>query len=719
MYDSISFSIKLESTMKLFLKYLLFWIIFLSQLGCSIDRRPINLVVFFTDDQRFNTIHALGNEEILTPNMDRLVRMGVSFTQAYVMGSLHGAVCAPSRAMLLTGQPYMSIPREFVDRGHAPADKRFEFITFPELLKNKGYTTFFTGKWHNHTSKIPESFSKGDNIFIGGMHWPKDGGHHRPQLWHFDSTAVFDEQDKWQASEFSSKMYSNAAIEFLEQQPPSNPFCLYVAYTSPHDPREAPDEFARLYDPANISLPENFAPQHPFDNGHLRTRDENLLPFPRTEASIKKEIAAYYAMISEVDAQIGRVLDALEEKKCLDKTVIVFAGDNGLAVGQHGLLGKQNLYEHSVRVPLIIAAPGIKGNRITPALSYLHDIYPTICDLLGLKTPSGVEGESLFPILKNQQDKHRDHLLLAHAREMRAIRTADDWKLIRYFVKGETREQLFNLREDEWETHDLSDNSDYSSKKEELKSLLLQSTQAYEDDFIRPFIHYARSSVDGPVKVSISSSFPEAEIRYSINGDLPDRKSSVYEQPFMLEQSALIRAAVFGGDEMIGQVDSAEVKINSEVENIILPSLPSPKYPGAGRITLMDGANGTANFQNGNWLGFEGEDVETTVVFKKQRSVSKIGIRFLNQPGAWIFPPKGFKVLASTDGARFWTIAEMNDLSASFTDKPGPQEFKMTVPPQKARFIKFEIENQGFCPDWHPGKGQKAWLFLDELFLED
>jgi arylsulfatase A-like enzyme len=303
--------------MKLFLKYLLFWIIFLSQLGCSIDRRPINLVVFFTDDQRFNTIHALGNEEILTPNMDRLVRMGVSFTQAYVMGSLHGAVCAPSRAMLLTGQPYMSIPREFVDRGHAPADKRFEFITFPELLKNKGYTTFFTGKWHNHTSKIPESFSGGDNIFIGGMHWPKDGGHHRPQLWHFDSTAVFDEQDKWQASEFSSKMYSNAAIEFLEQQPPSNPFCLYVAYTSPHDPRVAPDEFARLYDPANISLPENFAPQHPFDNGHLRTRDENLLPFPRTEASIKKEIAAYYAMISEVDAQIGRVLDALEEKKML------------------------------------------------------------------------------------------------------------------------------------------------------------------------------------------------------------------------------------------------------------------------------------------------------------------------------------------------------------------------------------------------------------------
>ena len=195
------------------------------------------------------------------------------------------------------------------------------------------------------------------------MHWPRDGGHRQPKLWNFDSTGHYAWENRKQVDGFSSTLYTDAAVEFLQQQPAERPFCLYLAYTSPHDPREAPESFVKAYDTTHISLPPNFMPEHPFDNGHLRIRDELLAPFPRTPGLVKEDILAYYAMVSEVDAQIGRILDELERQQLLDSTIIVFAGDNGLAVGQHGLYGKQNLYEHSVRTPLIIAAPGLKGGR--------------------------------------------------------------------------------------------------------------------------------------------------------------------------------------------------------------------------------------------------------------------------------------------------------------------------------------------------------------------
>ena len=137
----------------------------------------------------------------------------------------------------------------------------------------------------------------------------------------------------------------------------------YVALTSPHDPRTPPPPYDRLYDPTKIPLPKNFYPIHPFDNGDLNVRDEQLLPTPRTPEAIKKEIALYYGMISEMDAQVGRILVTLEKEGLMENTLIVFAGDNGLAVGQHGLLGKQNLYEHSIRVPMIFSGPGIPKNK--------------------------------------------------------------------------------------------------------------------------------------------------------------------------------------------------------------------------------------------------------------------------------------------------------------------------------------------------------------------
>lgn len=155
-------------------------------------------------------------------------------------------------------------------------------------------------------------------------------------------------------------------------------------------------------------MPKNFFPKHPFDNGELIIRDENLLPFPRTEEAVKGEIAAYYAMISEVDDNIGKILKALEKSGHADNTIIIFASDNGLAAGQHGLLGKQNLYDHSVRVPLVISGPGIKKGERTESLVYLNDIFPTVADIVGVEKPETIDGLSLLPILKDSKATVRE-----------------------------------------------------------------------------------------------------------------------------------------------------------------------------------------------------------------------------------------------------------------------------------------------------------------------
>ena len=693
--------------------YIFFVLLFFS---CEKNKTQMNVVVLFTDDQRFNTIHALGNEAIHTPNMDRLVKMGTSFTHAHVMGSHHGAVCAPSRAMLLSGRPYMNIPKAYIDQGMVPPETHFDFITFPELLRSKGYATFFTGKWHNNTSKIREGFEDGDNIYIGGMHFPKNGGHQKPQLWHFDSTAVFDKKNQWDAEKFSSEMYSDAAVNFIQQQTSENPFCLYVAYTSPHDPREAPSKFTKMYPPEKIELPKNFMPQHPFDNGHLRVRDENLAPFPRTESIIKKEIAAYYAMVSEVDAQIGRVLDELEEKGLMDNTIIVFAGDNGLAVGQHGLLGKQSVYDHSVRVPLVITSPKIRGNFKANTYCYIHDIFPTICELLDLEIPEGVEGKSLFSSMQDNA-QIRDHLFLAHAKEMRAVRDNKNFKLIQNFAHGESREQLFNLTLDPWEMNNLADDPNFLEKKKDLKHLMLQNIQLYNDEFIQAHINLNQSSFDAPVEVNISSTFPEVEIRYTLNDEEPNASSALYQKSFMLEKSTPIKAAIFSENKKIGKTYFAEAKISNHIKDLFLSPLPSSKYTGKGKNTLLDGANGSEKFRTKAWIGYEGNDAVAIVELKKTQPIESVGVRYLHQPGSWIFSPKRINISISKDGKNYNSIAILDDSTFPNKNETGVGEVILPLENVDGKFIKFEIENQGVCPDWHPGKGSAAWLFLDELFV--
>ena len=435
-----------------------------------------NILIIYSDDHSYHALGAAGNKEISTPNLDKLAKSGLMFTQAHVMGGHQGAVCIPSRAMLLTGRYVNRLPGD----GNIIPDS---IVSLPEVLRKQGYNTYHTGKWHSDKASHSRMFSTGGDIFFGGMHFPKFGGQEHPTVSLYDSTGVYSESRKRVSDIYSTTLYADNAVRFLSSQTAkTNPFFCYVAFTSPHDPRTPPGKFSTMYNPKKITLPANFLIKHPFDNGDLNVRDEQLLPVPRDPEAIKKDIALYYGMVSEMDAQVGRILEALEKSGLKENTLIVFAGDNGLAVGQHGLLGKQNLYEHSIRVPMIVAGPGVPVNKKTDGFTYLSDITPTIMDYLQVQKPSSVEGRSLVPVIRDPSKKVRSSIYNVYGHWSRSIKTEDGFKMIVYNVDGIETTQLFNLKNDPMEIQDLSKDPAYSAKIQQLRSILKQQMTATFDD---------------------------------------------------------------------------------------------------------------------------------------------------------------------------------------------------------------------------------------------
>jgi arylsulfatase A-like enzyme len=433
-----------------------------------------NVLILFTDDQQSDTIHALGNPHIRTPNIDTLVRNGLSFTNAYIMGGSSPGVCLPARASLLSGRSLWNIDNQGI-WGFEISEKN---KTLPEVFRENGYATFATGKNDpGKSGQFGRAYTHGDKLLFQGMSqqyrlplhvFRADGDYSRSKPEHVTGT-------------HSAEVYADAAIRFLESRTGNDqPFYAYVAFQTPHDPRQSPEEFRKLYQDKDMPLAASFMPEHPFDNGMLRIRDENLAPFPRTPETVRKHIADYYAVISHTDAQIGRILESLEKSGKRGNTIIVFASDNGLALGRHGLMGKQNIYEHSVKVPMVIAGPGIPRGEKRGHLSYLYDIYPTLCELTGLEIPATVEFKSLGPVIRDAAASHRDHLYSAFMSWQRSVRD-ECHKLIEYCVDGVRHTQLFDLKEDPEETRNLADEATHLPTLERLRKLLMKERLLLND----------------------------------------------------------------------------------------------------------------------------------------------------------------------------------------------------------------------------------------------
>lgn len=431
--------------------------------------RP-NILFLFADDQRADTIASLGNPVIRTPNLDNLVGGGLAFDRAYMQGGFNAATCIPSRAMLLTGRNLFHI-HENLKQGEILDD------TWPAAFGRAGYTTFMTGKWHNGPAAISHNFKIARSVFAGGMGNPLglplrdlvDGKLTPPRV----------------AAKHSIATFADEAIRFLKEHT-SGPFFAYVSFDAPHDPHIVPPDFTFSYDPAQIPLPPNFLPQHPWNNGEMTVRDEKLMPWPRTPEGVKVYLAEYYRYVTYLDGQIGRILNALAASPYAKNTIIVFSADSGVACGSHGLIGKQNCYEHSLRVPLIVAGPGIPAGKRTEAMCYLFDLLPTLGKICGIKAPQGSEGVDFSTTFATPANPTRSHLIFAYKNVQRSVRD-DRFKLIRY--PQVDRVQLFDLLGDPYETNNLASQHEYAAKVAELTALLEKEMRSSGDTGVLEVAH--------------------------------------------------------------------------------------------------------------------------------------------------------------------------------------------------------------------------------------
>lgn len=428
--------------------------ILLISCGRNTEQQPPNILFIFADDQSYHTIYETGNREIVTPTLDELARQGTVFTTAYNMGGWHGAICIASRTMFNTGR--------YLWRAHSLENELDTLASRGQLwskeMEKLGYDTYFTGKWHVNLD--PAAIFQQVGSVRGGMPGQVPEMYDRP----------LDENDWewtpwdtafggfWEGGMHWSEVVAHETMEFLDQAADSeNPFFMYIAFNAPHDPRQSPREYVEMYPLEEIALPENYLPEYPFKDEigcSAGLRDEKLAPFPRSEYAVKVHRQEYYAIISHMDTQIGHILDKLEATGQAENTYIFFSADHGLSVGQHGLLGKQNMYDHSLRPPMIVVGPDIpKGEKREMAV-YLQDIMPTAIEYGRGEVPDWVEFNSLKSFIDGKrQQSYYPEVYGAYMDLQRMIRV-DDHKLIVYPYAGVRK--LFNLAEDPLETTDLA-----------------------------------------------------------------------------------------------------------------------------------------------------------------------------------------------------------------------------------------------------------------------
>ncbi|WP_366141006.1 sulfatase-like hydrolase/transferase [Seonamhaeicola sp.] len=489
------------------MKRLLLVFLLLSIFACKTSKEetpsPPNVVFIFADDMTYSAINALGNNEIETPNLDRLVTHGTTFTNAYNMGAWNGAICAASRAMLLSGRTVWDVNnfrKNWIN--NKELDK-----TWSKLMEGAGYDTYMTGKWHID--------AKADSVFQNVVHirpgMPDDAWEHSEMVQKFKDIKGTDtdpatlmpvgynrplsEQDTtwsptdpkfggfWEGGKHWSEVLKDDALGFIDKAEKSdNPFFMYLAFNAPHDPRQAPQEFIDKYPLENISLPESWLPEYPFKDDMgcgPNLRDEALAPFPRTAYATKVHIQEYYAIISHLDVQIGEILDRLEATGKMDNTYIIFTADHGLAAGRHGLIGKQSQFDHSIRAPFMITGPNIPENKKVTEAIYLQDAMATGLDIANIEKPGYVFFNSVLDLASGKQSESSYDAIYNGYIDLQRMIRKDGFKLIIYpKIK---KVLLFDMANDPEEMNNLADNEAYKDKVEALFKDLVQLQKDMND----------------------------------------------------------------------------------------------------------------------------------------------------------------------------------------------------------------------------------------------
>ncbi|RKR14357.1 arylsulfatase A-like enzyme [Maribacter vaceletii] len=479
---------------------------FSNTLNAQRKKKP-NVLLIYTDDHRYTGVHALGGQDVQTPNIDSLAEQGLIFSNTFLMGSFNGGTCVPSRAQLLSGRKLFDLKGigRVIPKKHT---------SIGEAFQEAGYHSFMSGKWHQDNASLARMFNDGATVMSRGIYLTD---HYRMPHWDWVADGNYKKEDGYllvynkkgdivrrpvtkedkkgpfgteKNGPHTSETYAKNAVDFITNHNYKKPFFMYLAFHAPHDPRQAPKKFKDMYPEENIKLTPSYLAQHPFDNGHMTTRDESLDIWPRTPKIARKHLSDYYATITHLDHQIGKVITSLKEKGQYENTIIVLSGDSGLGVGNHGLLGKQNIYdEDGVHVPFIISGK-IKGDgRRIDAFSYIHDIFPTICDLANIPIPTSVSGKSLAPVIDNKKKQIRDYTYHAYRQHQRAYRKGE-YKLIEFvqapdiskskekIVSGSKTTLLFHIKKDPWEVTNLAFLKEYKTilknMRKEMKAKALE-----------------------------------------------------------------------------------------------------------------------------------------------------------------------------------------------------------------------------------------------------
>jgi arylsulfatase A-like enzyme len=490
------------------------------------ESRP-NILFIIVDDQSPYDLKIYNPQSTLeTPNLDRLAAEGMVFDGAYHMGAWTGGVCTPSRHMVMSGRTVWHIPSKpgRMNNPHITNPKLvppdLAQYTMPAVFNQAGYDTMRTCKRGN-------SYEAANKLFAVRQDATKRGG----------------------TDETGSAWHADRVLEYLaerEATQDNDPFLIYFGFSHPHDIRDGKPDLLAKYgavnhrdknvlppaDPKQPALPENYLPAHPFDNTHMTVRDEvNVSGVwdKRDERTIRNELGREFACSENIDIQIGRVLAKLEAMDELENTHIFYTADHGMAIGRHGLQGKQNLYEHTWRVPFIAKGPGVKsGARVTGNI-YLLDVLSTLCDLAGIKTPETNEGISMKPVLEGKQETVRDVLYGVYCGGakpgMRCIKKGE-WKLVKYDSPrdGVRETQLFHLAENPYELlqehhdpkvaevtgikpatdqRDLAEDPRYAEKLAEMEALLLSEMRRRDDPY--RLWNQPNDGLDPPVTRSTSN----------------------------------------------------------------------------------------------------------------------------------------------------------------------------------------------------------------------
>ncbi len=463
-----------------------------------------DVLFIFVDDMTFDGLNALGNKQIISPNMDKLVKSGVKFVNNYNMGGWNGAISQASRTQLITGMyVWNAFKAQSNDKFQSLVQKR---TLWPLVMADAGYKTYHTGKWHMWFVTPPKIFDEVEGVSGGMMPDYYNFKQHTngvPNTFCGYIRPLSREDESWQPWDTShggywkeggkhwSEMQADKIIGYMERNKGSKePLFMTVAFNAPHDPRQSPKSFVDMYDVDKIKVPKSFQPQHPDMElmGCGKTlRDEELAPWPRTEYAIQKHRQEYYALISHLDVQIGRVMETLERSGRADNTLIVFTADNGLALGKHGLLGKQNMYEHSLKVPLVFAGLGLPKGETRTQLTYMQDLVPTVMEIAGVEKPSNMDFISELNIVKNGKlPSNREAIYGAYLDVQRMVRN-ERYKL--FLIPKSKRIFLFDVIKDPEEVKNLYGDPKYDAEVKRLAAQYMKMSKEVGDMYDIPALY--------------------------------------------------------------------------------------------------------------------------------------------------------------------------------------------------------------------------------------